>query len=185
MEPLQRPLIRHIPPLFYVIGNNRIPGAHKPLKILRPHNLWLGLYGDCSKIHGKAGIWDCTCLEADVSGIAGDITCFSGDCSHVEGSLDGKYGSLTGLRGDISQLKGDLTLLKGDATGLTGDCTGIAGDLDQIPLEWRGWIKPITHWVAGDGVPPLEKPQPGESSAVPSQSDLPLFAALTKESPAA
>jgi hypothetical protein len=185
MEQPERPLARAIPPLYRLIGGRRINGPHQRLRILHPHGVCLGLSGDCSRIHGKAGIWgDCSRLQGNVSGIAGDVTCFSGDCSQIEGSLVGKYGDCTGLSGDVSKLTGDLSQLRGDATGLEGDCTGLAGDLDRIPADWRRILRFIRHWVPLDGEPTAPSPAPPLPLA-PVQPDLPLFAHATKENPAA
>jgi hypothetical protein len=186
MIPLTRPLLRQVPPLKHENADHWAAGPHKRLKLLKPHGVLLGLYGDCTRIYGQAGIWgDCSCLAGDVSGLAGDVTNLFGDCSQVSGALDRQYGLLTRLRGDITRLSGDLSRLTGDATGLEGNCTGLAGDLDQIPMEWRSSVSAITQWVSRDDAPLLVPPKPVAVKPARGVSGLPLFAHLDDDSPAA
>jgi len=179
-----RPLRRVYPPLHHRAEGLRRDGAHKRLIVEPVMGVWLGLYGDCTRIHGNAGIWgDCSAIEGKVSGIAGDVSGLRGDVSGIEGSVKCLYGDASRIRGDVSNLWGDLSGLAGDATGLEGECTGLEGNLDRISVQWRRRLRFVTHWVRSEADPALmaataAKPQP-------EAADLPLFAALANENPAA
>lgn len=181
------PLRKGTPMLWHMDDGQRRTGLHP--RLAGDTRL---LYGDCSHIRGSvAAIWgDVSCLKGDTSRLAGDVTGLHGDCSGIHGLCSKLTGDCTHLRGEVTNLCGDCSRLSGDASGLQGECTLFAGDLDLIPMQERRRRNLIVHWAIDDeAVAPLHPrpaamplPSPGRA---PPPVDLPLFAGLNDESPAA